>query len=267
MSTGPVLVARGERGVARLTLDRPERHNAFDDEILAALDAALGELAADRSVRVVVLAATGKSFCAGADLGWMRRHAEASEAENLRDAEALAATLRRLAQMPQPTLARVQGAAYGGGVGLVAACDLAVAAEDAHFRLSEVRLGLIPAVIAPLVCAAIGPRAARRYMLTAERFDATAALALGLVHELAPAGGLEGALERLVGELLEGGPEALAAAKRLVAAVAGRPLDAALGGETARLIAERRASPEGREGMSAFLDKRPPAWSARARRK
>lgn len=248
------------RGVATVTLDRPALHNAFDDALIAALTDALRSLGRDEAVRVVVLAARGKSFSAGADLDWMRRTAGYSREENLRDAEALAALMRTLDGLPRPTVAVVQGPAYGGGVGLVACCDVAVASTAATFCLSEVRLGLAPAVISPYVVAAIGPRAARRYALTAERFDAAEARRLGLVHEAVAPEALEAAAGRIVAALLAGGPRAVAAAKALVARVARAPLDDGLVAETAERIAALRASEEGREGLSAFLEKRTPGW-------
>lgn len=254
-----VLQAAG--GVGRITLNRPERHNAFDDATIDELAAILDRVADDPAVRVVVLSANGRSFSAGADLGWMKRTAAYSVADNEADALALAEMLSRLDTLPKPTVALVQGGAYGGGVGLVAACDMAVAADDAVFCLSEVKLGLIPSVISPYVLAAMGPRAARRYFLTAERFDAAEAHRLGLVHEVVPADGLAAAGERLTQALLAAGPEALAKAKDLIAHVAGRPVDAALKAETARRIAAARAGAEGKEGMSAFLERRKPGWS------
>jgi methylglutaconyl-CoA hydratase len=246
--------------VARLTLDRPERHNAFDDTLIAALESALRALAANDAVRVVLLAAEGKSFSAGADLNWMRRMAGYSDAENLADAERLAALLRGLDRLAKPTVALVQGAAIGGGVGLVAACDIAIASEAALFALSEVRLGLIPSVISPYVVSAIGARASRRYMLTAERFDAAEALRLGLVHQVVAADALEDANQAVVRHLLAGGPAAIAESKALIRDV-DRPLSDAVVADTAARIARLRASPEGREGVNAFLDKRKPAWT------
>jgi methylglutaconyl-CoA hydratase len=225
------------------------------------LRAALEDLAEDPGVRVVVLAAQGRSFSAGADLGWMRRMADATEAEGLADALALAALLRRLHGMPQPTVALVQGPAYGGGVGLVAACDLAVAVEGATFRLSEVRLGLVPAVIAPYLLAAMGSRAARRAALTAETLDAARAREVGLVDEVVPAEELEAAGRRLADALLPNGPSAMREVKALMDAVAGAPLDDRLELDTAGRIARVRASAEGREGVEAFLERRPPRWA------
>jgi methylglutaconyl-CoA hydratase len=249
------------RGIATLWLDRADLHNAFDDALIAALTAELGRLAADRGVRVLVLAGRGKSFSAGADLNWMRRMAGYSEAENRRDADALAGLMAALDRFPKPTVARIHGAAYGGGVGLVACCDIAVAGDTATFCLSEARLGLIPAVISPYVVAAMGPRTARRYFLTAEVFDAAAALRLGLVHEVAAAEALDAAVETLVAKLLGCGPAAQAEGKTLVARVARGAVDDAMIADTAARIARIRVSPEGREGISAFLDKRKPAWT------
>jgi len=249
-------------GTATLRLSRPDRHNAFDDALIAEVTAALGELGSDPAVRVVLLAGAGKSFSAGADLAWMKRMAGYSLAENEADALRLAEMLHRLDTLPKPTIALVQGAAMGGGVGLVAACDMALAAADATFALSEVRLGLIPATISPYVIAAIGQRAARRYFLTAERFDAHEALNLGLVSAVVPTTELEAEGARIAGLLGRNGPRAMAAAKELIAAVAGRPIDAALRADTARRIAHQRAGAEGREGVAAFLEKRKPGWQS-----
>ncbi len=250
---------RGD-GVATVTMNRPDVHNAFNDAVIATLTETFARLGADPAVRAVVLRGAGKSFSAGADLGWMRRMAGYSREGNVADAVALAGLMRTINFLPKPTVAAVQGAAFGGGVGLVACCDVAVASEAATFSLSEVRLGLIPAAISPYVVAAMGERAARRYFLTAERFDAREAHRTGLVHEVAPADGLDVAVEAVLARLLEGGPEAQAAAKDLVFAVAGRPVDDRLVRDTAERIAERRASPEGREGVGAFLEKRQPSW-------
>jgi len=255
------VILRVAGNVGRITLNRPDRHNAFDDAVIAELADMLDRIAADPAVRVVVLAANGKSFSAGADLGWMKRTAAYSVADNEADARVLADMLSRLDRLPKPTVALVQGGAYGGGVGLVAACDMAIAADNAQFCLSEVKLGLIPSVISPYVLAAMGSRAARRYFLTAERFDAAEAHRLGLVHEVAPAADLAAAGDRLIACLLAAGPEALARAKQLIADVAGRPVDAGLKTETARRIAAARASAEGREGIAAFLERRKPSWS------
>ena len=247
--------------MATITLDRPQTHNAFDERAVAALTERLTQWGDDDSVRAVVVAARGESFCAGADVAWMRRAAAFSEAENVADASALAELLRVLNTLPKPTVALVQGPAYGGGVGLVACCDIVLAVRHARFQFSEVRLGLIPAVIAPYAIAAIGARQARRYFLTAEPMGAEEALRLGLVHELLDdVGALAKARERIVGALAAAAPGAVAEAKALIAALAGRPIEASLIETTARRIAARRASPEAREGLSAFLEKRPPRW-------
>ena len=256
-----ILVDLDARGVATVTLDRPELHNAFDDELIAALTGTLAALGRDDQVRVVMLAARGRSFSAGADLNWMRRTASYSRDENLRDARALAALMRTLDGLPKPTIAVVQGAAYAGGVGLVACCDVALASRRATFCLTEVRLGIVPAVISPYVVAAIGPRAARRYAVTAETFDAAEAHRLGLAHEVLDEEALRPAAERLAAGLLANGPQAMAAAKALVSRVARAPLDDALVAHTAERIASLRASAEGQEGLSAFLEKRTPRWA------
>jgi len=261
MDEQSVLQSIDANGVATLTLNRPEVHNAFDDHLIVQLTHKLRELDHHASVRVVVLAAGGKSFSAGADLNWMKRIARYSEAENIRDAVALAGLMRALNTMTKPTIARVQGSAFGGGVGLVACCDIAIAGSAAMFSLSEVRLGLIPAVISPYVIAAMGERNARRYFLTAERFDAQEALRVGLVHSVVTDGELDAAVSRIVGELLNGGPKAIAASKELIAHVTGRPIDHVLAEETATRIAQIRVSPEGQEGIAAFLDKRAAAWT------
>jgi len=247
--------------VGLVTMNRPEKHNAFDDVLIRELTEALRSMEADDGVRVVVLSAAGRSFSAGADLNWMRRMAGFSKDENQRDAMGLGALMRTLAFLRKPTIARVQGAAYGGGVGLVACCDVAIALHSATFCFSEAKLGLVPAVISPYVIAAIGERAARRYFVTAERFEAAEAWRVGLVHELAPT---EGELDEKVGLIVDaalaGGPAAQREAKELIRAVAGRPIHSELIQETAERIARIRSSPEGREGVSAFLEKRRPAW-------
>lgn len=254
---------RIEAGVARVTLARAERHNAFDERLIAELTRTFERLGADPEVRVVVLAALGQSFSAGADLDWMKRAASHAPAENLAEARNLARLLHALDALPRPTVALVQGAAYGGGAGLVAACDVAIAAEGAVFAFTETKLGLIPAVISPYVFKAIGGRAARRYFLTAETFDAGEALRLGLVHMVVPAAELEAAGRRIVDSLLANGPQALAAAKKLIAEIAGRPIEESVIADTARRIAEIRAGAEGREGVAAFLEKRRPRWRER----
>ena len=255
-----ILVGTDARGVATVALNRPAIHNAFDDRLIADLTAALRRLAEDAAVRVVVLTGSGESFSAGGDLNWMRRMAQYSDAENLADALALAELLRSLNELPKPTVARVNGAAFAGGLGLVCCCDVAVAAEEAIFSISEARLGLVPATISPYVVDAIGARAARRYFLTAERFSASEAQRIGLVHEVAPRAALDAAVEKIVAALLEAGAGAQARSKRLIAEVRDRPMTEALMALTARAIAEARASAEAREGLAAFFAKRKPNW-------
>ena len=257
-----ILETTDERGVATLTLNRPDLHNAFDDALIAELTASLERLGRDPAIRAVVLASTGRSFSAGANLAWMRRMAGQSREANLADAAGLAGLMHALDRLPKPTLALVQGVAYGGGVGLVACCDVAIASERASFCLSEVKLGLTPATISPYVVNAIGARWARRLFQTAEVFTAERALAIGLVHEIVPGSELTAAADAVLGAILQGAPEAQAEAKDLVFLCEGRPVDAALGEETGRRIAERRASAEGRGGIAAFLDKRIPSWRA-----
>ena len=248
--------------VLRLRLERPELHNAFDAALIARWTSALEAAGADPAVRVVVLEGGGASFSAGADLHWMRGMAAASEAENREDALALARLMRTLDELPRPTIARVHGAAFGGGVGLVACCDIAIGVPGAKFGLTESRLGLLPAVISPYVVAAIGPRQARRWFATAEVFDAAEALRIGLLHQVVDAEALDAAVERQVALLLKTGPEAAAGAKRLVREVALQSDRDLLDQLNARLIAALRVSPEGQEGLSAFLDKREAAWMA-----
>jgi len=247
-------------GIALVTLARPEVHNAFDETSIAELTHALVELERDDTVRAVVLLGQGRSFCAGADLNWMKRMAGFGEKENLADAMALATLLKTLYRMPKPTIARVHGAAYGGGVGLIACCDIAIAAQQATFALTETKLGLIPATIGPYVVEAIGARAARRYFLTAERFDASAAYRIGLVHDIVPEEALDERINELLGALIAAGPHAQAESKALVRAIAHRPIDDSVSADTAARIARVRKSPEGREGVAAFLGKRAPAW-------
>ncbi len=250
-----------DNGVGIVTMNRPERHNAFDDVLIRELIDAVGAMERDPAVRVLVISGTGKSFCAGADLNWMKRAATFTAEENRRDSQALAEMLRSLAQMGKPTVARVQGPAYGGGVGLVAACDIAIATFDAQFTLSEVKLGIIPSVISPHVIAAIGERYARRYMLTAERFSAAEAYRIGLIHEMvADEAALDEAVGMIVDGLLKNGPAALRACKDLIRAVAGRPITAEVVADTAARIAAIRTTEEAQEGMAAFLQRRKPNW-------
>ncbi|MDB3966714.1 enoyl-CoA hydratase/isomerase family protein [Porticoccaceae bacterium] len=247
-------------GVAWVRLNNPDKHNAFDDQIIGQLTEAFAEVAGNPNVRVMVLGSEGESFSAGADLGWMKRMASYSYKENLRDAGALALMLKTLNYMPQPTIARVQGAAFGGAVGLVSCCDMAVAASAANFSLSEVKIGLVPATISPYVIAAIGQRAARRYFVTAERFNAHRALQLGLVNEVVDAEQLDQEVDRLVEAVLANGPEAVIVAKQLVFDVAGKPIDQQLIDSTCESIAAIRVSEQGQEGLQAFLQKRKPHW-------
>jgi methylglutaconyl-CoA hydratase len=249
-----------DRGIASVILNRPEQHNAFDDGMIAELIELLGKLEQDDRIRVLVLRAAGKSFSAGADLNWMRRMADYDLAQNQDDAMQLAELMRRLNCFPKPTIALVQGAAYGGGVGLIACCDIAIASQMATFCFSEVKLGLIPAVISPYVVEAIGTRASRRFMLTAERFSAEEACRLGLVHEVVDAQDLDTKLDSIVEFLLAAGPAAQIAAKGLIRAVSNKPIDGELIQDCARRIAEIRATSEAREGLSAFLEKRKPNW-------
>jgi len=246
--------------IGLVALNRPELHNAFNETLIGELAAVLQMLDADASVRAVVLTGNGKSFCAGADLNWMKKMAGYGAAENLADAQALALMLRTLNGLSKPTVACVRGAAFGGGVGLVACCDIAVAAHDAIFSLSEAKLGLIPATISPYVIEAIGARQARRYFLTAERFTAAEAFRIGLVHDIVPEPELDVRINELLGDLLVAGPVAQLECKALIRGVAHRPIDADVIAGTAEHIAAVRASPEGKEGVAAFLGKRPPKW-------
>jgi len=248
--------------VATIWMNRPAVFNAFDEQLIAELAAACKELDADPGVRVVVLGGRGKHFSAGADLNWMKRASQFTEAQNLDDARKFAGMLRTLAQMGKPTIARVQGAALGGGTGLTAACDMAVAASDAQFSTSEVRFGIIPSAISPYVLRAIGPRHALRYFQSAERIGAERALAIGLVGDVVPGEELDACVGKLVDALLAGGPLAQKAAKDLIAAVNGQKIDETISEETARRIARQRATDEAKDGIAAFLDKRPPGWLA-----
>lgn len=255
------LTITSEGAIARITLNRPEVHNAFDDVLIAELTDALECIGHEPRPRVVILSAAGKSFSAGADLNWMRRTAGYSWEENFADAKRLGRLMQTLDQLALPTLARVQGAALGGGVGLITACDIAVAADTAFFALSEVKLGLIPAVISPYVVRAIGERAARRYFLTGERITAHESARLGLIHEVVAGERLDERIDELARVLLGNGPQAVRAAKRLVCTNGRGAIDAALIEEMARRTAEQRASPEGQEGIAAFLEKRKPDWN------
>ena len=257
--TDDLLHAKDARGVATVTLNRPQLHNAFDDALIAELTDVLAAYGADPSVRAVVLTGAGKSFSAGADLGWMKRMASYSYVENLADAAGLARLMNVLDRLPKPTIGLINGAAYGGGVGLVACCDIAIASERASFCLSEVKLGILPAAISPYVVAAIGPRQARRYFQTAEVISADEARCIGLVHDVVPPDQMDAARDKVLAAIFQGAPGAQADSKDLVFTV-DRPLNDEVIAETGRRIAIRRASDEGREGIGAFLAKREPAW-------
>lgn len=263
MSESAFISETDAQGVARLTLNRVSVHNAFDDHMIGALTRELIRIGTDSRVRVLVLAAHGKTFSAGADLNWMGRMAGYSREQNLVDAQGLATLLSTLDTLPQPVVGRIHGAAYGGGVGLVSCCDIAIAGEAAKFCLTEVRLGLIPAVISPYVINAMGLRQARRYCVSAEPLDAREALRVGLVHEVVADEALDQRVSECVASLLANGPKAMAAAKDLLRAVARGPLDSTMIADTAARIADIRVSDEGREGIAAFLGKRGPAWTER----
>lgn len=254
---------RIDGAVARVHLNRPEVRNAFNDDVIKELTEAFGRLGADPSLRAIVLGGHGKAFCAGADLNWMRAMAGYDWEGNRADAQKLADMLWTIDACPLPVVGRVHGDCYAGGVGLAAVCDVLVAADGVQFCLSEAKLGLLPATIGPYVVRALGAQASRRYFVTAERFDAATAKALGFVHECVPADALDATVDGIVAALVANGPAAVKACKRLVADVAGRPIDEALRAETARRIADIRTSPEGVEGVQSFLQKREPAWKAR----
>jgi methylglutaconyl-CoA hydratase len=248
------------RGVATLTLNRPQQHNAFDDALIARLTSSLRSLDERQDIRVVVLTGSGPSFCAGGDVEWMRRAADRSKDENEADAAALFEMLHTLDSLTKPTIAVVHGGAYGGGVGLVACCDVALAASGSIFCLSEVKLGLIPATVGPFVVRSIGARQARRFFLSAESIFAEQALSIGLVHQVVAESALGGARDRIIEALLMGAPGAQADAKSLIALCETHSVDEAMMRETSRRLAARRASTEGREGLDAFLSKRTAAW-------
>jgi methylglutaconyl-CoA hydratase len=252
--------SRADDGAFTISLSRPDIHNAFDDQLIVELTQTLETAGTDKSIRVVVLTGEGKSFSAGADLNWMRRMAAFTEEENYHDAMALGELMLTLNRLPKPTIARVNGAAYGGGVGLIACCDIAIAVDDAQFALTEVKLGLIPAVISPYVVAAIGEKNARRYFLTGERFSAADAVDIGLLNSCVPADELDRTVQKMIDLLLAAGPIAQAEAKDLIASVAHRPPTDSVVADTAERIAHIRISPEGQEGLSAFLEKRSPDW-------
>jgi len=260
MNTYQTLELERHRDVAVIWLNRPEVRNAFNETVIAELSSALKTLDADDTVKAVVLAGRGPSFCAGADLNWMKKMAGYGVDENMQDAQGLAKTLYTLYSMRKPTIARVHGHAFAGGMGLVSACDMAVAAFEAEFCLSEVKIGLIPATIGPYVVAAMGARAAHRYMLTGERFSAAEAYRIGLVHEIAPAEKMDEKIDELLIHLVSGGSAAHAQTKSLIDVIAQSPLNGQLISETAKRIAMVRASDEGKEGIRSFLEKRKPSW-------
>ncbi|MDB5885026.1 MAG: enoyl-CoA hydratase/isomerase family protein [Polaromonas sp.] len=241
-------------------MNRPDKHNAFDELLIGELTTALTALDTDLSIRAVVLGGRGKSFSAGADLNWMKRQGEASADDNLMDARRLAELFRVLAYMSKPTIARVHGAAMGGGMGLAAACDICIASAQATFATSEVKLGIVPAVISPYVVRAIGERHSYRYFQTAERITAVRAREIGLAHEVTEPDQLDAQVQSVVGALLAGGPLAQAAATDMIRAVANRPVTPTLIEDTAQRIAHLRSTPEAKEGLSAFLEKRTPQW-------
>ena len=251
---------RVEALIATVTLNRPDVRNAFNDEVIVEMTQAFAELAVRADVRCIVLAANGPAFCAGADLNWMRSMADYTREQNIEDAGRLATMMRTVYECPKPTIAKVQGDVYAGGTGLVAACDMAVSVDTAHYCLSEVKLGLIPATISPYVIRAMGARAAHRYFLTAERFDAAEALRIGFVHEVVKADALDAKVAELAQALVNAGPEAVRLCKKLVQDVAAQPITPALVQMTVEGIADVRVSAEGREGLQSFLQKRKPAW-------
>ncbi len=248
------------KGVTTLWLNRPETRNAFNEFMIADIIAALDVLASDEATRVVVVAGRGTAFCAGADLNWMKKMSGYSYDENLTDATALANMLHKLYSLPKPTVARVHGPAFAGGIGMVSVCDIAVASTEAHFKVSEVLIGLTPATISPYLLNAMGEREARRYFLTAEGFDAAEALRIGLLHQVVPPEQLDDAINTMTGHLLKGGPAALAVTKDLIDTVSRGPLDDRMLVDTATYIAKIRTTDEGREGIRSFLEKRRPAW-------
>lgn len=253
-------VSIDNRGVATLTLNRPEVHNAFDDKMIAELIGILDNLAADDTVRILVLKANGKNFSAGADLNWMRAMADKDYQQNLDDADELAELMHKLDRFSKPSIALVQGAAFGGAIGLVACCDIAIAADDASFCLSEVKIGLVPAVISPYVMRALGERQSRRYFITAERFSANTALDLGLLHQVVANEQLENTADGFIQNLLQNSPAAIKAAKTLIHNIYNRKIGNNVIAHTTQAIAEIRVSEQGQEGLTAFLNKRKPNW-------
>ncbi|MEI7613620.1 MAG: enoyl-CoA hydratase/isomerase family protein [Betaproteobacteria bacterium] len=255
------IITELDDSVGILTLNKADRHNAFDATLVAEMTSALLDFKANPEVRAVVISSTGKSFCAGTDLQWMKLSATNDSQENLLDAQDMGRLMSTLNTLSKPTIARIQGPAYGAGVGLIAACDIAVATYDAFFAFTEVKLGLIPATITPFIMAAIGERYCRRYMLSAERFSAAEAYRIGLLHEIVPGDDqLDEAIAEIIDSLLKNGPKAQAACKSLILSIAGQPIDETTLEETAQRIDAVRSSPEGNEGLAAFLEKRKPNW-------
>jgi methylglutaconyl-CoA hydratase len=259
----PFVLYEVKNGIATITMNRPDVHNAFNEIVIGDLIHAFEKAKSDEAVRIVILRGNGKSFSAGGDLNWMRRVADYSREQNITDAARLSDLLVLINTLPKPTIALVQGSAFGGGVGLTAVCDIAIAEEGAKFCLSEVRIGLIPSIILPYVIAAMGERQARRYALSAERFDAALALQMGLVHEVVPEGGLDAMAKKIITSLWDGAPAAQARAKNLILHIAKRVIDAGVVQHTIEQIAEARASAEGKEGLTAFLNKSDPSWKKR----
>lgn len=258
------ILYKTENHIATITLNRPEVHNAFNEAVMDELTALVQKADADKTVRAVVLRGNGKSFCAGGDLNWMRKSANYSYDENVQDAMRLGVLLKTLNFLPKPTIALVHGNIFGGGVGLASCCDILVAEQGAQFCLSEVRIGLIPSIIAPYVINAMGERMARRYFMTAERFDADTAHRIGFAHEVAPAGQLDAVAGKIIAALMDGAPQAQGRGKKLMLELVGRPVDDKVIDLTVRQIAEARASEEGKEGLSAFLNKTEPSWRKKA---
>lgn len=258
--TNQHILYKVENQIATITMNRPEVHNAFNEDVIGEMTVAFERAGADKAVRAVILRGNGKSFSAGGDLNWMRKVADYSFEQNVTDAMRLGTLLKTINTLPKPTIALVHGSAFGGGVGLTACCDIAIAEEGAQFCLSEVRIGIIPSIIAPYVIAAIGERQARRYFMTAERIDAATAARIGLVHEVAKAGELDKAAEKIIAALWDGAPAAQARGKKLILDIAKQKIDDDLIKFTSEKIAEARASAEGKEGLTAFLNKSDASW-------
>ncbi len=260
MNDTSLLLTTDHRGVARITLNRPAVRNAFNEEMVSKLCDLIGTLNANEDIRVIVITGAGEAFCAGEDVNMMRQYAEEEDPQHRDDTRRLAHMLRAIYESGKPIIARVNGATYGCGIGLVAACDIAIAAESSTFSLSEVRLGVIPAVSSPYVVRAIGPRPSRRYFMTGEKFTAATALSLGLLHSWAPDNALDASVDEIIDNLLLGGPNAQLAAKDLIRTVAYHPINNAITEDTAGLISKIRVTREAKEGLTAFMEKRSPSW-------